>query len=63
MKDAEVEGNLVVAGEESAEEGVCPACGEEVHKRRRTRMDGSVSYYYRHVDGRAKECPRRYRPR
>jgi hypothetical protein len=62
MKQAEVEGKLVTAGPRAPEMGVCPDCGGEVQKRRRSRMDGSVTYFYRHKRGQGKDCPRRYRP-
>jgi hypothetical protein len=39
-----------------------PSRRHEVHKRHVTRMDGSVTYFYRHVRGQGKGCPRRYRP-
>ena len=62
MKEARVEGRLVTAEADSPERGRCPECGTEVHKRRRTCMDGSVTYFYRHKRGEGKDCPRRYRP-
>jgi len=62
MRDAKVKGRLVVAGPDSPEVAQCPACGGEVHKRKRRLMDGSVTYYYRHKQGVGKRCPRRYSP-
>ena len=62
MKDARVNGRLVIAGPDAPHAGQCPDCGAEVQKRQRTRMDGSVSYFYRHKRGQGKGCPRRYRP-
>ena len=62
MKQAEVDGKLVTAGPEAPDTGVCPDCGGEVQKRRRSRMDGSVTYFYRHKRGQGKDCPKRYRP-
>jgi len=62
MKQARVDGELVTAGPDSPDVGVCPDCGGEVQRRRRTCMDGTVTYFYRHRRGHGKECPRRYRP-
>lgn len=62
MKEAEVNGKLVVAGPDSADASICPDCGSDVQKRRITRMDGTVTHSYRHKCGQGKYCPRRYRP-
>jgi len=62
MKEANIEGRLVLAGPGAADTGTCPECGAEVNKRTVTRMDGTVTYFYRHRDGQGKHCPRRYRP-
>jgi hypothetical protein len=62
MKEARVNERLIVAGPHTPHTAVCPDCGAEVHKRRVTRMDGTVTYFYRHKRGRGKNCPRRYRP-
>jgi hypothetical protein len=62
MKEAEVNGKLVVAGPKAPDAGVCPDCGGKVQKRRVRRMDGRVTYFYRHRRGQGKGCPRRYRP-
>lgn len=62
MRDATVEGKLVVAGPDAPEEGVCPECGAEVVKRSRRCMDGHVTYFYRHKRRQGKDCPRRYHP-
>lgn len=62
MLKARVNGKLVVAEPDSPEEGFCPDCGGKVRRRHRTRMDGDVTYFYRHVRGEGKHCPRRYRP-
>ena len=59
MREAKVEGEVVVAGPDTPDVAQCPACGGEVHKRKRRRMDGSVSYYYRHKRGVCKDCPKR----
>jgi hypothetical protein len=61
MRDAEVNGKPVVAGREAPDVAVCPECGTEVHKRKRKCMGGTVTYFYRHRRGQAKDCPRRYR--
>jgi hypothetical protein len=62
MKSAKVNGKLVVAGPDAPDVAICPECGAEVRKRRRTRMDGTVAYFYRHKRGQGKGCPKRYRP-
>ncbi|MCP4540930.1 MAG: hypothetical protein GY832_27660 [Chloroflexi bacterium] len=56
-------GSLVQAGPDSPEKAQCPTCGAAVVKRRRRRMDGNVSWFYRHVQGQGEQdCPRRYSP-
>jgi hypothetical protein len=60
MLEAKVEGQLVQAGPDSPEKGRCPACGSTVTKRKRRRMDGSLSYFYRHARGEGMDCPLRY---
>jgi hypothetical protein len=61
MKEAEVNGKTVVARPDAPDTAVCPDCGTEVWKRRRTCMDGTITYFYRHKRGQGKDCPRRYR--
>lgn len=43
MKAAEVNGQLVVAGPDSPDTAICPDCGTELKKRRRTRKDKAPS--------------------
>jgi hypothetical protein len=62
MREAEVNGKLVIAGRDAPDTAVCPDCRTEVQKRRVRRMDGGVTYFYRHKRGQGKHCPRRYRP-
>ena len=62
MREALVDGRLVLAGVDSPEEAVCPSCGGAVKKRKRRKMSGQVTYFYRHETGVGDECPRRYRP-
>jgi hypothetical protein len=62
MKDARFNGKLVVAAPDAPETGICPSCGGEVRRRHITRMDGTVTYFYRHVPGEGKGCPQRYHP-
>jgi hypothetical protein len=62
MREAKVDGKLVVAAPDAPETGVCPSCGAEVERRYVTRMDGTVTYFYRHALGQGKECLRRYHP-
>ena len=59
MREAKFEGEIIIASPESPDVAQCPACGGEVHKRSRRRMDGSVSYYYRHKRGVGQNCSRR----
>ncbi len=60
MLEAKVGGQLVQAGPDSPEKALCPACGGAVSKRKRCRMDGSVTYFYRHARGVGEGCPLRY---
>ena len=62
MREAMVNGRLVVAGPVSPEEAFCPACGGAVKKRNRRRMDGRLTYFYRHQRWMRQECPRRFNP-
>lgn len=62
MRKAIVNEELVVAGPRAPKKAICPACGGKVQKRHRTRMDGQVTYFYRHARGEGKRCPERYRP-
>lgn len=62
MKEARVNGKLVTAGPDAPETAVCPACGAQVRRRYVTRMDGEVTYFYRHCLRQGKGCPRRYHP-
>ncbi len=62
MRDAMVNGKLVLAGPDAPDEATCPECGGQVRKRKRRRMDGQVTYFWRHKAGVGDKCPRRYRP-
>ncbi len=62
MQKAKVDGHLVSVGLDSVEEAECPSCGGRVRKRKRQRMDGQVTYFYRHVRGEGKDCQLRYHP-
>ena len=62
MREAMVNGRLVVAGPRSPQEAVCPSCGEVVKKRKRKRMDGQATYFYRHDRGVGWRCPRSFNP-
>ena len=62
MQETNIKGKLVLASPDAPDTGTCPDCGAQVQKRHVTRMDGSVTYFYRHKRGQGKECPRRYRP-
>ena len=62
MKEALANGKLVIAGPDAPHMAVCPDCGTEVHKWHVKRMDGGITYFYRHKRAEGKGCPRRYRP-
>jgi uncharacterized C2H2 Zn-finger protein len=62
MREAEIDGRLVVAGPDAPQVARCPACGAELQKRKRRTMDKTTTWYYRHKRGQGKDCPRRYRP-
>ena len=62
MREAMVNGRLVVAGPDSPEEALCQACGGAVKKRKRRRMDGHATYFYRHERGVGWRCPRGFHP-
>jgi hypothetical protein len=61
MRKAAVGEKTVTAGPDSPEVATCPACGGEVRKRKRRRMDKTITWFYRHTNGSDKECPKRYR--
>ena len=62
MREAIAHGRLVAAGPTSPENAFCPYCRGVVSKRKRRRMDGHVTYFYRHKRGVGEECPRRAYP-
>ena len=63
MIEAKSNGELIQAGPESPAVATCPACGAEVHKRRRKVGRERYSYFYRHRQGASDDgCPLRYRP-
>lgn len=62
MLEAKVNGELIQAGSDSSEVATCPACGGEVHKRRRKVGRAGHMYFYRHKAGVGDDCPLRYRP-
>ena len=62
MRDALANGQLVLAVADSPEEAACPSCGGTVTKRRRRKMNGQTTYFYRHMRGVGDGCRRRYRP-
>jgi hypothetical protein len=59
---ARLNGRLVEAGPDSPEVALCPACGEEVRKRKRKAGHRKYTYFYRHQLGVGDGCPLRYRP-
>ncbi len=62
MKEASVGGQLVTAGPDAPDRARCPQCGAPVAKRKRSRMDGRMTYFYRHERGQGEGCSRRYNP-
>ena len=62
MHDAIVNGELVTANTNAPTTATCPACGGAVVLRKRKRMDGEITYFYRHKRDEGENCPRRYRP-
>ena len=62
MREAMADGRLVLAGMDSPDAATCPSCGGAVKKRKRRKMGGQVTYFYRHETGVGNECPQRYRP-
>ena len=60
MLEASVDGQLVQASPDSPEKAQCPACGGAVSKRKRRRMDGTITFFYRHDAGEGNNCPLRY---
>jgi hypothetical protein len=62
MKEVDVNGELVIAGPGGPDKAICPDCGTEVKKRHVTRIDGTVTHFYRRMLGQGKGCSRRYRP-
>jgi hypothetical protein len=62
MKEAQLNGRLVLAGPDSPEMAFCPSCRGVVKRRKRRRQDGLMTYFYRHEPDVGDGCPRRYRP-
>ncbi len=62
MRKARVNGHLVLARPDSVVEAECPSCGGKVKKRKRQRMDGRVTCFYRHELGEGQDCQLRYYP-
>ncbi len=62
MKHATLDGKPITAGPDSPDLAQCPECGAPVAKRKRSRMDGSVTYFYRHKRGQGVDCSLRYAP-
>ena len=52
----------ITAGPNAPTTAICPACGGAVVLRKRKRMDGETTYFYRHKQGQGEDCPHRYRP-
>jgi hypothetical protein len=55
----------ITAGPNAPTTATCPDCGGAVTLRKRHRMDGKTTWFYRHVTTSTAtddDCPRRYRP-
>ena len=61
MREAMINERLVTAGPDSPDVATCPACGGIVKKRKRRKMGGGITYFYRHKTGVGEKCPLRYR--
>mgnify|MGYP000066163760 FL=1 len=62
MKHVTLDDQLITAGPDSPAQARCPECGAPVVKRKRARMDGAVTYFYRHEQGQGEDCLLRYTP-
>ncbi|MCP4542435.1 MAG: hypothetical protein GY832_35375 [Chloroflexi bacterium] len=62
MQEAKVDDQLVQASPDSPKKAQCPSCGGTVTKRKRRRMDGGTTFFYRHDAGEGEGCPQRYTP-
>jgi hypothetical protein len=62
MQKAEVDGKLVPAGPDAPDVARCPSCGGEVQKRKRRRLDGGLTWFWRHRAGVGEGCRKRYSP-
>ena len=64
MLEAKVDDQLILAGPESPEAALCPACGGEVRKRKRKVGRDGHTYFYRHryrSGASNDDCPLRYK--
>ena len=62
MREAQIDGKLVIANKDAPDEATCPSCGSPVRKRKRKCLDGTVTWFWRHVRDAGDGCPHRYRP-
>ncbi len=58
MCEVELEGEMVVASPDSPDVARCPECGGRVVKRKGQRMDGGVTFFYRHKRGEGRDSAR-----
>jgi len=49
----------IIAGPDAPLQAICPACGAPVELRKRTAMDGSLTWYWQHRANANLDCPRR----
>ena len=46
----------ITAVADAPAQAICPHCGGQVTLRRRQRMNGTVVYFWRHLDNHNREC-------
>jgi hypothetical protein len=52
----------LAASPDAPEQAICPYCGGRLTLRRRQRMGGGCSYFWRHLDNEQRRCNGRSRP-
>ncbi|MCP4538322.1 MAG: hypothetical protein GY832_14390 [Chloroflexi bacterium] len=62
MQTATHNNEPVTAAPDAPTTATCPDCGDAVTLRKRKRMDGTTTHFYRHKQGQGNGCPRRHRP-
>ena len=57
MREAKLNGKVIIAETNAPDIAVCPDYGTDVVKGRRTCMDGVVTYFCRHKRGQGEDSP------